>query len=953
MEHLINLNFAPGGLPATVHVSQYDDTIRQLRFQLWFGRSKVEVPSGASVRVDIKKPDGHIVLVNGTVNSSDRSIVTVPTTKQMTAVPGGSRGTLVVSSTGDKRISSAIFILQVHRDPVEDGDASDSDLSMLQDAIDQTAANATAAQAAATAAQQAASSFTTDTTLTVTGAAADAKKTGDEISAIKADLGAQGDLVNGEKTEETPTAVSGINFVANATKYSSASSYTTLYIPVSQFDDYAVTVDNSANGNAFEARFAFSSEIPANNIDATYIDKVNVNARKSGTFEYHADTSGYLGIAYWTSNTVTFTVESLTGGIKQRVSAVETVNSRVDDVEAEITGTPSDITFTEVTGINFVADATKYTSSGYYTAWYLPVVAGGKYIIDFVKRNSNDIECRFAYSTEIPAENVSGSYVGAVTVKANKSARYEYNASKDGYLGFARYYPNHTVDISGTAYIDGLDGRINAIESDIEETKALSTAVNGLITKLDGKTITFESGTYWKSYHAIGTDTESQMQTSTSSTAIRTTLTLPAGKTLRLVGIGLTGSTRLYYVFDATTEKLIDVSDAEEQLKLQAHYLRYDVETHIYINHANKNVDYFCQIVDDISQWVDLSRSLGVSQDNVLNLNDNVRYAVRSLRRAQRGGTTPVTFLHFSDIHGDTLELQRIMDFAQDGNISPYINDIICTGDIPYLSLDDTGVDFLDDVSGAENVLLLVGNHDTAEGVGAAGTTYGTATPERVYNELFKDRIANWNVTQPANADTEYLGYYYKDYATQNLRLICLDLNHDSAYLSAELTWFESVLLSAYNAGYSVICANHYMFSKDVCSVVDCSFSPRKEMSNEGSWTIPPAFITAVETFIGYGGEFVCWFGGHVHQDHVILHNNGHQLCIGVSTASHDSNQTAYGDDLRLLGTRSQDLFNIMAIDTYSKHISILRVGANLTRLMHSKNHLCINYATRQVIWND
>jgi len=189
MEHLINLNFAPGGLPATVHVSQYDDTIRQLRFQLWFGRSKVEVPSGASVRVDIKKPDGHIVLVTGTVDSSDRSIVTVPTTKQMTAAPGGARGTLVVSSTGDKRISSAIFILQVHRDPVEDGDASDSDLSMLQDAIDQTAANATAAQAAATAAQQAASSFTTDTTLSVSGKAADAAETGRQFGLIKADLG--------------------------------------------------------------------------------------------------------------------------------------------------------------------------------------------------------------------------------------------------------------------------------------------------------------------------------------------------------------------------------------------------------------------------------------------------------------------------------------------------------------------------------------------------------------------------------------------------------------------------------------------------------------------------------------------------------------------------------------------------------------------------------------------
>lgn len=52
MEHLINLNFAPGGLPATVHVSQYDDTIRQLRLRPWFGRSKAEVPSGASVYLE-------------------------------------------------------------------------------------------------------------------------------------------------------------------------------------------------------------------------------------------------------------------------------------------------------------------------------------------------------------------------------------------------------------------------------------------------------------------------------------------------------------------------------------------------------------------------------------------------------------------------------------------------------------------------------------------------------------------------------------------------------------------------------------------------------------------------------------------------------------------------------------------------------------------------------------
>lgn len=248
MEHLINLNFAPGGLPATVHVSQYDDTIRQLRFQLWFGRSKVEVPSGASVRVDIKKPDGHIVLVTGTVDSSDRSIVTVPTTKQMTAAPGGARGTLVVSSTGDKRISSAIFILQVHRDPVEDGDASDSDLSMLQDAIDQTAANATAAQAAATAAQQAASSFTTDTTLSVSGKAADAAETGRQFGLIKADLGSQTGIISKMKGYYINLTTDPVNLIPVA---STSSAFECAVVDCTAGDKFIVNGRGASLGRAW------------------------------------------------------------------------------------------------------------------------------------------------------------------------------------------------------------------------------------------------------------------------------------------------------------------------------------------------------------------------------------------------------------------------------------------------------------------------------------------------------------------------------------------------------------------------------------------------------------------------------------------------------------------------------------------------------------------------------
>jgi hypothetical protein len=108
--------------------------------------------------------------------------------------------------------------------------------------------------------------------------------------------------------------------------------------------------------------------------------------------------------------------------------------------------------------------------------------------------------------------------------------------------------------------------------------------------------------------------------------------------------------------------------------------------------------------------------------------------------------------------------------------------------------------------------------------------------------------------------------------------------------------------------------------------------------------------VSAVETFISNGGDFICWLGGHGHQDAVTKNAAGTQICISISCATAT---LATGDEVREMGTKSQDCINVLSIDTYCKRISILRLGVDRSRLMVSKKRLCLDYANRSVIWSD
>ena len=472
------------------------------------------------------------------------------------------------------------------------------------------------------------------------------------------------------------------------------------------------------------------------------------------------------------------------------------------------------------------------------------------------------------------------------------------------------------------------------------------------IDKIEGKSNTFNIGKfYWAGGNTPGTSVEN-VNTDNSTVRMCCMLTLPAGKILRVVGrINTTDNAiRVWRSYNQTTGKLHAL--APSTTDIVSAYLCYDFDAHIYFNTMTAE-DYYFGIIDQESPFFEIYKNHVEQKTSIMELNgrENVLYSLKTLRRPVRGKTRPFILAHFSDIHADPLNTPRVGEFFAE--TYGLIDAKISTGDMVYQSLDD-GMDFWDE-SNLSDVLLAIGNHECA--TGTPTVVYGNATPQAVYEEVMASRISGWSVTQPENAGSEYLSYYYKDYATWKIRLIVLDLNHDSTYLSNQLTWLESVLASAKTSGYSVICASHYQFNAaNNPTIVPCSFSLRESTVPQATnnWFIPATYETAVDDFIDGGGEFICWLGGHTHQDFVLLNSTGKQLCITVTTENFSmENAWSFGDDYRERYHRSQDAFNILGIDTYSKNISIFRIGNNLSRLMNSRNHLSINYANRTILFDD
>lgn len=127
----IKLNLIPSGVAPIVHLSQYDDG-RQFGIDLFEGESVYVLDGTETLTVNSRKPDGHVVTL--TVTNTGTSSLDVDTVEQLTAVHGLSYAKLKIEK-GSVTIATLPFLIDVSRDPLENGDPSESFVDNLQTQI--------------------------------------------------------------------------------------------------------------------------------------------------------------------------------------------------------------------------------------------------------------------------------------------------------------------------------------------------------------------------------------------------------------------------------------------------------------------------------------------------------------------------------------------------------------------------------------------------------------------------------------------------------------------------------------------------------------------------------------------------------------------------------------------------------------------------------------------------
>jgi hypothetical protein len=245
-------------------------------------------------------------------------------------------------------------------------------------------------------------------------------------------------------------------------------------------------------------------------------------------------------------------------------------------------------------------------------------------------------------------------------------------------------------------------------------------------------------------------------------------------------------------------------------------------------------------------------------------------------------------------------------------------------------------------VTGSENILNVIGNHDSAKLVDGQ-TNWRYYSDAQCYQMYFANYISNWGVTNPDNHC-----YYYKDYTTNGRSIRLIVLNEMESDLTAQTTWLQGVLADAITNELSVIIASHSRKGSAITPLSvngrRCSFSFYGSMEGSVNYTEACA---AVDTFIGNGGTFICWLLGHAHCTSVGYNETyPNQLQIFADVAY----PARFKDDvIRSVGNETEDSFHVVSIDQQAGMIRLIKVGTEYNKYMQHRNIMCYDYINHKL----
>ena len=605
-----------------------------------------------------------------------------------------------------------------------------------------------------------------------------------------------------------------------------------------------------------------------------------------------------------------------------------------------------------------------YTFNSNYnlTTSYLHLKAGESFKV-VLKETIASSRWRFGVTVEPPAVSVTATNGGMKDNPAVGDTIFEYTAEEECYVcvststayngKYEFYITKDTIkDIQDS--IIKVNGDITTIEDTVEDLNkktristlsspssvsnmAFNDESNGFITTYSSRTDYLhlnagESCKVVKTVEALG---RWRFGVTTEIPSLNTTVTNGGMKDNPAIGSTI-------FEYTATSECYICVSAS----------IIYINECEFYITKS------ISDSIEDIQDSIeDIQDSVTTKEQEIQNRFTNILFANKT------NPTKCLTLLHFSDIHGNTANLRRIVAFKN--SWSENIDDVICTGDLVSDTFPNTFI--FDDsvVEGSEDILLCIGNHDTAYREGADPMDwYHYAGTQDAYNRYMAN-VSQWGVTQPtgAGADSYYPCYYYKDYIDKNVRLIVLDMmtwgndiaNGVSDENNVQSIWLDSVLTSAKTAGLHVVIAEHFPhFAKTVgvsypktADVIDSDFSlPNRYPQYTSGYDaqtggVALGVISAkIESFITAGGHFVCWICGHTHFDLIekVIGTEQKVVVIGTASAANDT-QT-----IRNSADDSMDLFNIFSVDTTNRIVKVFRIGGHLSPALQKIDTMHFTY---------
>ena len=304
--------------------------------------------------------------------------------------------------------------------------------------------------------------------------------------------------------------------------------------------------------------------------------------------------------------------------------------------------------------------------------------------------------------------------------------------------------------------------------------------------------------------------------------------------------------------------------------------------------------------------------------------------------------------LVYTDIHGYPSNFDRIEKFY-DNNLKNYVAFPICLGDMVRDQATDD-ITFMDTDFG-KATLKVIGNHDVL-----VRTTLPGITASEAYNRYIAPNVDAWGVVQPTGAAANGYTYYYKDVIKSDgtLRVIVLD---EYYYDQTQHDWFVSTLADANTHGYSVVVCQHQsnIYNDQATPLNDkWAFATpklgfdlyRRDSGYAGNYNnAAENRAMAVDTFIGNGGEFICWMSGHTHSDqsHTFEKTHGKQLSLVFSNAS-----MGMTSSIRV-ANYACDCFQYVAVDLAEKYIYVLRIGIAVDKWFHKNTFLCYDYANHIV----